>query len=211
MAYDGLAVPVVDLWKQIIMEVKPKLVITTGTGGGIGKDVKLGDVVIGANARFDLTSGLKAKPYAKASYPCSPIQEARVKGLITDALLKPNGDLLDVPRIPQIIYPSIPHSAIDSTDVFAFDDSTNHYQLQGLGKCCDMGDATLGLAMSQLEASKPKWIAIRNASDPQIPNPNHNITEAHKESTAIYAKYQCITTAGSVVASWAVALSEIDG
>jgi nucleoside phosphorylase len=209
MAYDGPAVPVVDLWKQIITEVKPKLVITTGTGGGIGSDIKLGDVVIGANVRFDLTSKLKTKPYATTSYRCSSINETKVKSLITDALLKPNGELLDSPRIPRMIYPSAPQSTIVSTDVFAFDDSTDYYKLQNLGKCCDMGDATLGLAMSQVNGAAPKWIAIRNASDPQIPNPNHKISEAHAQSTAIYAKYQCITTAGSVIASWAVAIAEV--
>src|SRR5262245_1099974 len=61
MAYDGPSVPVVDLWKQIVAEVKPKLVITTGTGGGIGSAIKLGDVVIGAHVRFNLTAGLKTK------------------------------------------------------------------------------------------------------------------------------------------------------
>lgn len=209
MAYDGPAVPVVDLWKQIVAEVKPKLLITTGTGGGIGSDIKLGDVVIGAHVRFDLTSGLKMKPYAQTAYPCSKIADAKVKSLITDALLKPNGDRLDAPRIPKMFYPSASLSTIVSTDIFAFDDSTDYYKLQGRGRCCDMGDATLGLAMSELGAAAPKWIAIRNASDPQIPNLDHKISEAHKQSTAIYAKYQCITTAGSVVASWAVALAEL--
>src|SRR5262249_21396038 len=31
MAYDGPDMPVVDLWKQIVAEVQPKLLITTGT------------------------------------------------------------------------------------------------------------------------------------------------------------------------------------
>ena len=209
MAYDGPAMPVVDLWKQIIAETRPKLVITTGTGGGIGSDVKLGDVLIGSHVRFDLTSALKDKPFANTPYSCSAIDEARVRQLITDQLLKPNGDRLETPRIPRMIYPSKPQSTVVSTDIFAFDDSTDHYKLQGLGKCCDMGDATLGLAMTQVGAGAPKWIAIRNASDPQIPNPDDKISEAHQKGTEIYARYQCITTAGSVVASWAVAIAEL--
>ena len=43
------------------------------------------------------------------------------------------------------------------------------------------------------------WHAIRNASDPQIPNPNNNIEEASKQSALIYAKYGGLTTAAVVV------------
>jgi hypothetical protein len=48
------------------------------------------------------------------------------------------------------------------------------------------------------------WHAIRNASDPQIPNPNHNIKEADKESALIYVKYGGLTTAASLIATWAI-------
>jgi hypothetical protein len=34
-----------DLWAQIIEDVQPKLVITTGTAGGIGTKCAVGDVV----------------------------------------------------------------------------------------------------------------------------------------------------------------------
>jgi hypothetical protein len=53
------------------------------------------------------------------------------------------------------------------------------------------------------------WHAIRNASDPQIPNPNHNIEEAEEQAAQIYAKYGGLTTAGSVIATWAVIHSDI--
>lgn len=207
MAYDGPDVPMVDLWKQLIAEVKPKVVITTGTGGGIGADIRLGDVIVGAHTRFHLTGALKDKPYASASYPCTafgPALEKRMKGLITTAMLTPNGDKLDPPRIPQLLFSK---TGIVSTDTFAFDDSTDYFKLQGLGQACDMGDATLGLAISQIGAGAPAWIAIRNASDPSIPNPTGNINEAKKTAEQIYSRSQCLTTAGSVIASWAAAIA----
>src|SRR6476660_9914710 len=37
MSQDGPQLPNIDVWRQLIREVKPKLVITTGTAGGIGK------------------------------------------------------------------------------------------------------------------------------------------------------------------------------
>ena len=40
MSQDGPQLPNIDVWRQIIQEVRPKLVITTGTAGGIGKESK---------------------------------------------------------------------------------------------------------------------------------------------------------------------------
>lgn len=206
MAYDGPDVPMVDLWKQLVAEVQPKIVITTGTGGGIGADIGLGDVVIGEHVRFHLTGELKDKPYKSTAYPCTAFSaalEAKVKALATD-LLKVNGDKLDPPRTPKLIFSK---TGIVSTDTFAFDDSTDYFKLQGLGQCCDMGDATLGLAMEQLGAAAPRFLAIRNASDPQIPNPDGNINAAKNTAEQIYSRSQCLTTAGSVIASWAAAIA----
>jgi nucleoside phosphorylase len=206
MAYDGPAMPVVDLWKQIIGDVQPKVVITTGTGGGIGADVLLGDVVIAAATRFHLTGAVMGnKPFHDASYPTSAADVATISSLITQDLLKPNGDRLQSPRIPSMIYPNTANADIVSTNEFAFDDSTDYYQLQGLGKCCDMGDATLGLALGGGNAIS--WHAIRNASDPQIPNPNNDIKAAGEEAKSIYGQYQMVTSAGSVVATWATVAS----
>src|SRR5262249_9720260 len=46
MSQDGPQLPNIDVWAQIISEVQPKLVITTGTAGGIGKQFEVGDVVV---------------------------------------------------------------------------------------------------------------------------------------------------------------------
>jgi nucleoside phosphorylase len=209
MAYDGPDVPLVDLWQQMIEQVQPKLVITTGTGGGIGADIELGDVVIADAVRFHLTGELKDKPYANSSYQtsASAFDLDRMKKLITDDLLKPNGDRLKTPRIPKMIYPAKGVDVV-STDTFAFDDSTDHFKLQGLGKCCDMGDATLGRALSTSK-TKPDFVAIRNASDPQIANPDNSITKAKQVAESIYGEYQCITTAGSVIATWATIIAQL--
>lgn len=63
--------------------------------------------------------------------------------------------------------------AVVTTDFFGFDDSTNHFKLQGLGRVCEMGDAMVAEALQQYPGVD--WYAIRNASDPQIPNPDNNI------------------------------------
>jgi len=96
-------------------------------------------------------------------------------------------------------------ATIVTTDFFGFDDSTDYYKLQGLGQACEMGDAMVGQTLAQLPAIK--WYAIRNASDPQIPNPTNNISQAKKQAEQIYAQYGGLTTAASVIASWAVVVS----
>jgi kumamolisin len=68
---DGPKLPILKLWKQLIAEVRPKLILTTGTGGGIGSYVELGDVTVASSVRFDCTQKLKAESFAKSVYRCS--------------------------------------------------------------------------------------------------------------------------------------------
>ncbi len=89
-----------------------------------------------------------------------------------------------------------------TTDVFAFDDSTDYYKLEGLGRVCEMGDAMVAKALGGI--SGLSWHAIRNASDPQIPNPENNIEKADQQAAQIYAKYGGLTSAASVIATWGV-------
>jgi hypothetical protein len=59
-------------------------------------------------------------------------------------------------------------SSVLTTDFFGFDTSDDHYGLQGLGAVSIMGDAVHGLVGSKMGAQSPRWIAVRNVSDPQI-------------------------------------------
>jgi hypothetical protein len=53
--------------------------------------------------------------------------------------------------------------------------------------------------------------SIRNASDPQIPNPSNEIEAAKQQAGEIYAKYGAFTTAASVIATWAVIAAAFKG
>jgi hypothetical protein len=198
--YDGPQYPVQKLIAEIVQAVQPKLFITTGTGGAIGTQVKLGDVVLAGHTRFDCTQQFKAEPWAMSTYPTSPLPAGALNA-IAPALTKVNAARV-VGGNPTPKMWAAPQDTIVTTDFFGFDDSTDHYKLQGLGQCCDMGDAMIGNTMQQFP--NLKWHAIRNASDPQIPNPENNIEKAAEESTQIYSKYGVFTTAASVIATWAV-------
>ncbi len=199
--YDGPATPVYKLMMELVQTIKPKLFITTGTGGGIGKDVALGDVVIAPRTKFDCTTQFEKEPWAKSSYSTSPLPDGALDE-ITPELTQVNAS-----RLPNVgnSHPKFLHSAedlVETTDFFGFDDSTNHFKLEGLGKVCDMGDAMVGKALASFPSVK--WFSIRNASDPQISNPTDNMQTAEQETGEIYSKYGPFTTAASVIATWAV-------
>ena len=68
MSQDGPQLPNIDVWTQIISEVRPKLVITTGTAGGIGKQFEVGDVIVSPIVRFDCLSKFKNQPFPRSLF-----------------------------------------------------------------------------------------------------------------------------------------------
>src|SRR5262249_7544877 len=143
MSQDGPKLPIVEVWRQIIGEVRPKLVITTGTAGGIGERFEAGDAVVSPIVRFDCTSKFRRAPFHGAHY--SSIAP-KTKYLATaKTLFKANAGQLpkENRRQPDIVLdaPSALTSSVVTTDFFGFDTSDNHYQLQGLGDVSEMGDA----------------------------------------------------------------------
>lgn len=203
-AYDGPDVPVADLWNQILDETKAKLVITTGTGGGIGSNVKLGDVIIASDTAFDCTTKFKDAPFAHESYKTSDLPNNPVS-TISDAMLKPNADQLPGGGIPKFLYPgsaNITSPKIVTTDFFAYDDTNDSNGLQELGNVCEMGDAVLGNVM-KARPNPPKWAAIRNASDPQMDGSLPK-AERDKQAAQIYQQYGIFTTVGSLLGAWGI-------
>jgi nucleoside phosphorylase len=199
--YDGPAVPFRQLIAEIATAVQPSIFITTGTGGGIGSAVALGDVVIAGQTQFFCTTQFKSQPWGSAVYKTTPVPAAALAA-ITPALTSVNAAKIPHARPTPTIW-SAPTDTIVTTDFFGFDDSTDYYKLQAPGhRTCDMGDAMVGQALQT--QSKLKWFAIRNASDPQIPNPTNNIAAANKTAEQIYSDYGAFTTAASVIATWAV-------
>jgi hypothetical protein len=199
--YDGPAVPVRTLMAEIAQAVAPKVFITTGTGGGIGSNVALGDVVIAGQTRFDCVTQFKAESWHAASYSTSALPAGALDAIAPD-LTRVNAARIPGAHPTPTIWASGSDTVV-TTDFFGIDDSTDYYHLQGSGaRACDMGDAMVGLAMQDFPDTK--WYSIRNASDPQIPNPSNNIETALKQAGEIYTEYGAFTTAASAIATWAV-------
>jgi hypothetical protein len=202
----GGTLPNYDVWKQIIDEVRPKLVITTGTSGGIGKRCEVGDVVVSPIVRFDGTHWLKSAPYHDATYQSAAPNDKFFAEANT--LFKANAGQLpkDNTRPPMIAQSAGPASSVVTTDFFGFDTSDNHYGLQGLGAVSEMGDAVLGLVASQLE-SPPRWVAVRNVSDPQIEAVG-TLKEQATIAAHIYKGFGRWSTVCSAIVCWALIAAE---
>jgi hypothetical protein len=196
-----------DVWKQIIEEVKPRLVITTGTAGGIGTQCEVGDVVVSPIVRFECQKWLKGEPFEHAHYRDT---EPKTK-FFTKAktLFKANAGQLpkDNTRSPKILRASGLSSSVLTTDFFGFDTSDNHYKLQKLGNVSEMGDAVLGLIMSKMGTTAPRWVAVRNVSDPQI-KAEGTLKEQTQVAAQIYKGFGRWSTVCSAIVCWALAAAE---
>ncbi len=181
----GETLPNEDMWQQIIEEVRPSIIITTGTAGGIGKTCEVGDVVVSSIVRFDCLKWLKKEPFAQEDFKSTaPNRKLFAKAKV---LFKANEAQLpkDNARPPKIVTARTAKAAVLTTDFFGFDTSNNFYKLQGLGSVSEMGDAVLGLVRSRTNANVPQWLAVRNISDPQIKSEG-TLKDQAKEAAQIY-------------------------
>jgi nucleoside phosphorylase len=204
-ATDGPDLPIVKLWQQMIGDATPKLVITTGTAGGVGLTTELGDVAVPGVVRWDCQEQFKSETWAKASYPASGLNAAMHAALAgTGPLLSPNQG-----KIPSQ-YLTRPIKVWESgttltTDFFAFGDTNDHFGLLADAPdalVVEMDDAALGLALDGL-SSAPPFLSVRNASDPVMPG-DLTLAEQSSQASSIYQKYGYFTTVGSAIACWAI-------
>jgi nucleoside phosphorylase len=209
MSQDGPELPNIDVWRQIVLEVQPKLVITTGTAGGIGKQFEVGDVVVAPIVRFDCISKFKKKPFHNAHY--SAVAPNRKFFATAKKLFKANAGRLPPAntRQPKIVTaaPSALASSVVTTDFFGFDTSDDHYHLRGLGLVSEMGDSVLGLVAEQIGASAPRWVAVRNVSDPQI-KAQGTLRDQAQLAAQIYKGFGRWSTVCSSIVCWAIIAAE---
>lgn len=207
LSTDDATLPVRALWKQMIEDVKPKLIITTGTAGGIGAGTVEGDVLITNTARFDCRHKFAKAPFASQSFTSDTVHYPSVD---MASLLKVNAARLDpvATRAPHV------WGAFDvvSTDFFAFDTQDDHYGLRaydGSARMVEMGDAVLGLVCSEDITDAPPWLSIRNASDPQIASSVGDLAAQTKQAGSIYQRLGYWTTVGSAIVVWAAIVTAI--
>ena len=209
MSQDGPQLPNIDVWKQIIGEVQPNLVITTGTAGGIGRQFEVGDVIVSSIVRFDCIAKFKSQPFHADHYSSAAANPRYFAPAKT--LFKANAGQLpkDNTRPPKIVRvaPGGLKSSVVTTDFFGFDTSDNHFHLQGLGDVSEMGDAVLGLVAGEMGAAAPRWVAVRNVSDPQI-KAEGTIRQQAALAAQIYKGFGRWSTVCSAIVCWALIAAE---
>lgn len=223
---EGTTLPVAQLFRQIIAEARPKLVITVGTAGGTFPDHQLGDVVVTRAARFRCTKEFADAPFNDTTFRSSV--RIRRKHLATaERLMAEFADHLVEPDFgpPTTAYdfppglvkgkPNVPDLKIDgtdfeafhpmlTTDFFEFGTSTNGLEKHGCG--VEMGDAALGLVCDELGDAAPGWLVVRNASDPQINGelPTDPVDMQAHWAVFYYEAYGYWTSVMSAIATWAL-------
>ena len=208
---DGAKLPIRALWAQIIDQVKPALVITTGTAGGIGAETLLGDVIISGHVRWDATMDFAKDTWAHTAYTSTTAIDSKQFAEAQTKLIPVNAAHLPAAtRTPKIVHDTKTRAmSVISTDFFAFDDAKDSYGLriyQADAHAVEMDDAALGLACTDL-ADPPAWLSVRNASDPQM-NGN-SVADEKKQAAAIYEKYGYWTSIGSAITCWALIAAQV--
>jgi hypothetical protein len=167
MSQDGPKLPNARVWRQIIEDCRPKWVITTGTAGAIGADDEVGDVLVSRFVTFDCQ-----RKFARLDGESFACPTDAPDGRFADAksLFSFNAEFLppDNTRPPNIVVADAAPAGVLTTDFFGFDNSDDTYKLQGKGGIVEMGDAVLGMVCQELGGAAPDYVAVRNASDPQI-------------------------------------------
>ena len=198
--------PNAEVWKQIIAETQPKLVITTGTAGGVGANFEVGDVVVSPVVRFDSQKWLRPATFGAATYS-GKAADTRFFAEAKTLFAANAGQLpKDNTRPPTIVVgaPGALPSSIVTTDFFGFDTTDNHFHLQGMGDACEMGDAVLGMVANELGAQAPVWIAVRNVSDPRMKSDGLTVTQEGDMANKIYKAYGRWSSVCSAIVCWAV-------
>jgi hypothetical protein len=219
--------PVKDLFLQLIDEVKPKLVITTGTSGATFLEHDLGDVVLTRGAKFRLSDEFRNEPFNGKTYrsdwtvPRTQFTAARnLMRKFKERLVEPGF----APPTKRYAFDGLIHAQpgntpdikldgadmqefhpILTTDFFEFGTSANG--LENEGAAVEMGDAVLGLACEELQ-DPPRWLVARNISDPQInadlPTVPRDLNMQTHWAVWYYENYGYWASVNGALACWAV-------
>jgi len=186
------------VWKQIIEDCKPKLVITTGTAGGIGADAQVGDVVMSRFVTFDAGGN----PRELDRFDCP---DDAPSGFLDTAHDLFAANAMNLPKTnsrgPKIVHGKSARTGVVTTKGFQYDDTANTFDLEGLGKVCEMGDAVLGYVCAELGKKAPDYVMARNVSDPEIDS-----ADPHAPALAnwIYEHYGRWSSVCSAIVCWSM-------
>jgi hypothetical protein len=138
-------------------------VISTGTGGAIGRHLEVDDVIVSQFVAFDPMGDAPAlQPFScDVASVSTDFAQAGELFSANARFLPPAGS-----RPPRIVTGAGQPSGIVATPTYQYDDTADTAHLQGFGRLCEMGDAVLGSVYAALGAAAPHFVCMRNVSDP---------------------------------------------
>jgi len=201
LSTDDETIPIKTLIERVAEDTQCDWLITTGTAGGVGDEV-LGDVIVAQNVKLNLAgSEWEHESYAQQSFAPSAYTgdtshvTSAFQTLIPDTLADHLTPSDYASRSPELIT----GKDIETVPYFAFADVTDHYGIvandPNVG-CEEMDDGVVALT---LNGSSTKWMAVRNASDPQMPDGS---PASKKLANDIYERYGYWTSVASVLTVW---------
>lgn len=216
------SLPVHDMFEQLIDEVQPSLVITVGTSGGVYRQHDLGDVVVTRGAKFRLHQEFSGAPFNNQSYRSDWQIDTQHFAKSVELMESFQEELQESPILPPTVrHTGDPYGAptyrpdikldgtggmpafhpILTTDYFEYGTSTNNLEQEGCA--VEMGDAVLGLVCQEMGNNAPRWVVVRNLSDPQI---NGELPRKQATFWAVYyyEEYGYWTSVMSALAAWAI-------
>jgi hypothetical protein len=108
LARDGKSIPIMRLVQQIHSEPGAGLIITTGTAGGIGASVQLGDAAITNTCRFDLVRMFASEPFNGSGVTRTfQLKDPSYLGIANHKLIGVNANRLSSAPIPPKRTPTI--------------------------------------------------------------------------------------------------------
>ncbi|MFY9926502.1 MAG: hypothetical protein WAK82_00715 [Streptosporangiaceae bacterium] len=186
-------------------ETRAKLVISTGTAGGAGMDVVLGDFCVATAVHADCSTRLAGHPWSQEEWATTVLsgeQQEMLGSNVLPALLAANAGQLPkeyAPRAPQAWYG---HTV--STDQFAYwteDDEPFHLSAYDpLIKMVEMDDFAVMFGVLGMTGA-PMVASVRNASDPPLATGSAANLKLAEE---IYEKWGALTTVSSAIGCWAL-------
>jgi Phosphorylase superfamily len=195
---NGNKLAIVKVFQQLVTELQPSLVLSTGSAGGMGAVLNCGDVAVTSSARFQVTTTYPTYPeintlskskkalsnavtinnkylkYAarnltKLTLPSLAQCYAELASRSGFEFLKKNTEAPSIYVTDINPVPGPEPMAIVSADFLSVDDSTDAEGLEPLGIMNDNDDAYAFFAIDQMAAGQqPQWLSVRNASDPQV-------------------------------------------
>lgn len=198
---NGNKLAIIPVIQQLVAEMSPSLVLSTGTAGGMGGVLQCGDVVVTSSARFRVNTQYPTYPgindlsesntplensvtindtylkyaaenFTKLTLPALSQCYARFSGRAGYSFLKKNTDPPSIYVTDMNPVPGPEPMTVVSADFLSVDDTSDAEGLEALGIVNENDDAYAFFAIDQMPGGQhPSWLSVRNVSDPQVEVP----------------------------------------